>query len=105
MRLLLAVLPAAACSAAMFLCFRMMRHSDIQANERAESDDLGALRREVADLREELARARSDPTDEAAADGARQIVRRGASETASDSRPLGLPTPAGAASTTGHPDG
>ena len=105
MRFLLAVLPAAACAAAMFLCFRMMRHSDMPADGHAESEDLDALRTEVADLRDELARARSDPTDEAAADGARQIVRRGASEPASDSRRLNPPTPAGAASTTGHPDG
>lgn len=101
MRFLLSVLPAAACAAAMFLCFRMMRHSDMPADGHAESDDLDTLRKEVADLREELARARSVPTDAAAADGMRQIVRRGAS----DSRPLSPPTPAGAASTTGHPDG
>ena len=105
MRFLLSVLPAAACAAAMFLCFRMMRHSDMPADGHAESDDHETLRKEVADLREELARARSVPTDAAAADGIRQIVRSGASEPASDTRPLGPPTPAGAASTTGHPDG
>lgn len=102
MRFLLSVLPAAACAAAMFLCFRMMRHSDMPADGHAENDDLDTLRKEVADLREELARARSVP---AAADGIGQIVPRGSSETASDSRPLSPPTPAGAASTTGHPDG
>ena len=89
----------------MFLCFRMMRHSDMPADGHAESDDLDTLRKELADLREELARARSVPSDAAAADGMRQIVRRGSSETASNSRPLSPPTPAGAASTTGHPDG
>ena len=100
MRFLLSVLPAAACAAAMFLCFRMMRHSDMPA----ESDDLDTLRSEVADLREELARARSVPTDAAATDGMRQIVRRGTSETASDSRPLSPPTHAGGTSATAHPD-
>ena len=54
MRLLLAALPAAACAAAMFLCFRMMRHPDMPADGHAESDDLASLRKEVADLREEL---------------------------------------------------
>ena len=101
MRLLLSVLPAAVCAAAMFLCFRMMRHSDMPA----ESDDLDTLRSEVADLREELARARSVPSDAAAADGTGQIVRRGSSETASESRPLRPPTPSGATSATDHPDG
>ena len=105
MRFLLSVLPVAACAAAMFLCFRMMRHSDMPADGHAESDDLDTLRKEVADLREELARARSVPTDPASADGKRQIVRRGASETTADSRPSSPPTPAGATSTTGHPDG
>ena len=105
MRLLLSVLPAAVCAAAMFLCFRTMRHSDMPADGHAESDDLDALRKEVAHLREELARARSVPSDAAVADGMRQIVPRGASETASDSRLLSPPTPAGGASTTGHLDG
>jgi len=104
LRFLLAVFPAAACAAAMFLCFRMMRHSDMPADGLAESDDLDNLRKEVADLREDLARARSVPID-GAADGIRQIVRRGASETASDSRRFRPPTPAGAARTTGHPYG
>jgi len=105
LRLLLNVLPAAVCAAALFLCFRMMRHPDMPADGHAEGDDLEALRKEVADLREELARARSVPTDPAAEDGTRQIVRRGASETTSDSQPSRPPTPAGATSTTGHPDG
>jgi len=105
LRSLLSVLPAAACAAAMFFCFRMMRHSDMPADEHAESDDVDTLRKEVADLREELARARSVASDAAAADGTGQIVPRGSSETASDSRPLSPPTPAGAASTAGHPDG
>jgi hypothetical protein len=105
LRFLLAMLPAAACAAAMFFCFRMMRHSDMPADEHAESDDVHTLRKEVADLREELGRARSVPADTAAADGIGQIVPRGSSETASGSRPLSPPTPAGAASTTGHPDG
>jgi C4-dicarboxylate-specific signal transduction histidine kinase len=96
----LAVLPAAACAAAMFLCFRMMRHSDMPA----ESDDLDTLRNEVADLREELARERAVPTDAAATDSMRQIVRRGTSETTSDSRPLSPPRPAGGTSATVHPD-
>ena len=87
MRLLLSVLPAAVCAAAMVLCFRMMRHSDMPADGHAESDDLDTLRKEEADLREELAQARSVPSDAAAADGMPQIVRRGASETASNSRP------------------
>jgi hypothetical protein len=89
----------------MFLCFRMMRHSDTPAAGHAETNDLDSLRKEVADLREELARARLERTDPAAADGMRQVVRRGASETAFDSRPLSPPTPAVAASATGHPDG
>jgi hypothetical protein len=89
----------------MFLCFRMMRHSDMPTDGHAESDDLDTLRKEVADLREELARARPVPPEAAAADGIGQIVRRGVSETAPDSRPSSSPTPAGAASTTGHPDG
>lgn len=105
MTFLLAVLPTAACAAAMFLFFRTMRHSDMPADGHAESDDLDTLRKEVADLREELAQARSVPSDAAAADGMRQIVRRGSSETASNSRPLSPPTPAGATSATGHPDG
>ena len=105
MRFLLALFPAAACAAAMFLCFRMMRHSDMPADGHAEGDDLGALRKEVADLREELARARSVAADAAAADGLRQIVRRGTSEMASDSKPSSPPTPAGTPSTTRHPDG
>ena len=105
MRFLLSVLPAAACAAAMFLCFRMMRPSDMPADGHAESDDVDTLRKEVADLREELARARSVPTDAAAADGIRQIVRREASEMASHTRALSPPTPVGAAGTTGHPDG
>jgi hypothetical protein len=81
----------------MFLCFRMMRHSDMPADRHAESDDVDSLRKEVADLREELAGARSAPSDAAAADGMQRIFRRGASETASDSQPLSPPTPAGAA--------
>jgi hypothetical protein len=89
----------------MFLCFRMMRHADMPADGHAEGDDLDALRKEVADLREEMARARSVPSGAAAADGMRQVVRRGALGTLSDSRPLGPPTPEHAASTTGHPDG
>jgi hypothetical protein len=101
----LAVLPAAACAAAMFLCFRMMRHPDMPTDGHAESDDVDALRKEVADLREELARARPVPSDAVAADRMRQIVSRGASVSASDSRPLSPPMPAGAESTTGHPDG
>jgi hypothetical protein len=105
LRLLLAVLPTAACAAAMFLCFRMMRHPDMPADGHAESGDLDTLRKEVADLREELARARSVPSDAAAADCTGQIVRRGSSEAASESRPLMPPTPAGATSATGHPDG
>ena len=105
MRFLLSVLPAAACAAAMFLCFRMMRHSDMPADGHTESDDLDTLRREVADLREELARARAVRTDAAAAHGMRQIVRREASEMASHTRALSPPTPVGAAGTTGHPDG
>jgi len=88
----------------MFLCFRTMRHSDMPAGH-AESDDLDTLRKEVADLREELARARSDPTDAAAADGTRQIAPPERSDTTSDSRPLSPPTPEEATSTTGHPDG
>jgi hypothetical protein len=100
---MLSLLPAAVCGAAMFLCFRMMRHSDMPADGYAEGDDLDALRKEVADLREELARARS--SDAAAADGMGQVVRRGALETVSDSRPLGPPTPVHAASRTVHPDG
>lgn len=103
MRILLSVLPAAVCAGAMFLCFRMMRHSDMPADGLAEGDDLDALRKEVAALREELARARS--SDAAAADGMGQVVRRGALETMSDSRPLGPPTPVHAASRTVHPDG
>jgi hypothetical protein len=103
LRLLLAVLPAAACAAAMFLCFRMMRHSDMPAEGHTESDDLATLRKEVADLRQELAAARSIPSDAAAVE--RRIVRRGASVSASDSPSLSPPTPAGAASPTGHPDG
>ena len=79
MRFLLSVLPVAACAAVMFLCFRMMRHSDMPADGHAESDDLDTLRKEVADLREELARARSVPSDPAAADGTRWIFRRGTS--------------------------
>jgi len=89
----------------MFLCFRMMRHSDMPADGHAESDDLDTLRKELADLREELARARSVPSDAAAADGMRQIAPPKRSETASDSQPLSPPTPAGATSTTDHPDG
>ncbi|MGH2635129.1 MAG: hypothetical protein ACRDHU_03165 [Actinomycetota bacterium] len=54
------LLPAAACATAMILCFRMMRQSDAPADGHNESDDLEALRKDVADLREELARARSD---------------------------------------------
>jgi C4-dicarboxylate-specific signal transduction histidine kinase len=99
LRLLLAVLPTAACAAAMFVCFRMMRHSNMPADGHAESD---TLRKEVADLCEELARARSVPSDAAAADGMRQIVHRGTSETTSDFRPLSPPTPACATSTTGE---
>ncbi len=104
MRFLLALFPAAACVAATFLCIRMMRHSDMPADGHAEGDDLKALRKEVGDLRQELARARSVPSG-AATDGIRQIVGRGTSETASDSRPSSPPTPAGTPSTTGHPDG
>lgn len=105
MRLLLSVLPAAACAAAMFLCFRMMRHPDMPADGHAESDDLDTLRKEVADLREELARVRSVPPDAPAADCMGKIVRRGASEAAPNSPSLSPPTPAGAASATGHLDG
>jgi len=105
LRFLLAVFPAAACAAAMFLCFRMMRHSDMPADGHAQSDDLDTLRKDVADLREELARARSVPSDAVAGDGLRPIVRLESSETGSDPRPLSPPTPAGPASATGHPDG
>lgn len=100
MRFLLAVLPSAACAAAMFLCFRMMRHSDMPADGHAESDDVDTLRKEVADLPEELTRAGSVPTDAVAADAMRQMVRRGTSETTSDSRPLSPPTQARATSAT-----
>lgn len=48
MRFLLAVLPAAGCAAAMFFCFRMMRHSDMPADEHAESDEVDTLRKEVS---------------------------------------------------------
>jgi len=102
LRVMLSLLPAAVCAAAMFLCFRMMRHSDMPADGHAEGDDLEALRKEVADLREELARARS--SDAAAADSMGHVVRRGALETVSDSRPLDPPTPVHAASRT-VPDG
>jgi len=78
----------------MFLCFRMMRHSDMPADEHAESDDVDTLRKEMADLREELTRARSVPIDAVAADAMQQIVRRGTSEMTSDSRPLSPPTQA-----------
>lgn len=104
MRFLVALFPAAACAAAMFLCFRMMRHSDMQADGHAASDDLEALRKEVSDLHQELARARSVPSHAAAADGVRQTLR-GASETTSASRPSSPPTPASVARTTDHPDG
>ena len=100
MRFLLAVLPAATCAAAMFLCFRMMRPSDMPADGHAESDDVDTFRKEVADLREELTRARSVPTDAVAAESMRQMVRGRTSETTSDSRPLSPPTPARA--TTGE---
>jgi hypothetical protein len=100
LRFLLAVLPSTACAAAMFLCFRMMRHSDMLADGHAESDDVDTLRKEVADLREELTRARSVPTDAVAADVMRQMVRAGTSETTSDCLPLSPPTPAPA--TTGE---
>jgi C4-dicarboxylate-specific signal transduction histidine kinase len=100
LRFLLAVLPTAACAAAMFLCVRMMRHSDMPADGHAESDDVDTLRKEVADLREELTRARSVPTDAVAADAMRQMVRRGTSETTSHSRPLSPQTPARASNTT-----
>jgi hypothetical protein len=73
LRLLLTVLPAAACAAAMFLCFRTMRHPDMPADGHAESDDLDTLRKDV-NLREELARVRSVPSDAAAGDGTGQIV-------------------------------
>jgi hypothetical protein len=65
-RLLLAILPAAACAAAMFLCFRMMSHSKTPTADAAEDRDIEALRDEVARLREEL--GRPDPTT-VAADG------------------------------------
>jgi hypothetical protein len=94
LRFLLAVLPAAACAAAMFLCFWMMRPSDMPADGHGESDGLDTLRKEVADLREELTRARSVPTDALAAEAMRQMVRCGTTETTSDSRPLSRPTPA-----------
>jgi hypothetical protein len=84
----------------MFLCFRMMRHSDMPADGHAESDDVDTLRKEVADLPEELTRAGSVPTDAVAADAMRQMVRRGTSETTSDSRPLSPPTQARATSAT-----
>lgn len=72
------------------------------ADGHAESDDLDTHHKEVADLREELARERSVPSDAAAADGTGQIVRRGSSEM--EWRPLRPPTPEGATSATGHPD-
>lgn len=105
MRVPLSVLPAAACAAAMFLCFRMMRHSDTPAAGHTETDDLDSPRREVADLREELARARLERTDPAAADGMRRIIRRASSETAPESRTLSPQTPATSAVAIGHPDG
>jgi hypothetical protein len=78
LRILLALLPAAVCAAAMFVCLRMMRHADMPADPRADNDELETLRAEVVGLREELARAPSVPADA---------------------------TPVGATSATGHPDG
>ena len=104
MRFLLAVLPAAACSAAMFLCFRMMRHSDMPAGRHAESDDVHNLRKEVGDLREELARVRSAPPGKAS-DGVPEIGERRPSDVASDPRTVSPATPSRVTSATGHPDG
>ena len=73
------------------------------ADRQAESDDVDSLRKEVADLRQELARLGSAPSDATAANGMQQIVRRGAFETASDSRSWSPPTPAGTAHGTAVP--
>jgi hypothetical protein len=86
MRFLLAMVPAAACAAAMFLCFRMMRHSDIPAHEAADRDDVEGLRTEVAHLREEVARARAVPT-ESSAGGDEGIARLESPDASSDLRP------------------
>lgn len=61
MRFLLAVLPAAACATAMFLCLRMMRQSDMPNHESAERAELDTLRQELADLRVELAQGPISP--------------------------------------------
>lgn len=98
MRFLLALLPAAACAAAMFLCLRMMRHSDMPD----DADDLDSLRKEVADLREELARSRS-ALSESAGEGVRKTLIRGPSDAASDTRPLDVRTHMGATRTIGRP--
>jgi len=59
---LVALLPAAACAALMFVCFRMMRHSGMPAGEPGAKDEVVALREEVAALREEVARTQPVPT-------------------------------------------
>lgn len=61
MRYLLALLPAAACAALMFICLRGMRHPEIQQAGSEERDELLVLRQEVALLREEVANLRAEP--------------------------------------------
>ena len=100
LRSLLALLPAAACVAGMFLCIRMMRHSDMPA----ATDDLDALRKEVADLREELARAPSVPPGSVGY-SRREVVRRGSVEPVSGSRPSSPPGAAFATGEIGHREG
>jgi hypothetical protein len=101
LRFVWAVWPAAVCAAAMFLCFRMMRHSDMTT----DADDLDTLRKEVADLRAELAQARSVRLGGAPADGVGQIVHREPSEPTSEEQPLDVRTSIGPRAGDGHPDG
>ncbi len=64
MEFLVALLPAAGCAALMFVCFRMMRHSEMH-DESGMNSEVAALREEVASLRDELERARSVPLGDA----------------------------------------
>lgn len=59
---LVALLPAAGCAALMFVCFRMMRHSDTPADEPGAKNEVVALREEVAALRDEVAQTQPVPT-------------------------------------------
>jgi hypothetical protein len=94
LRFLVALAPAVACAGAMFLCLRMMRHNDMPADGHAETPDVDALRKEVAELRGQLAREQSGPPGGASEGGSAErglepVLMKGTPATHSTGDPHG----------------